>query len=191
MQLGIVTDLNRCIGCLACSVACKMENNVAIGSYWNKVLRVGPYLKQAGAQFPDVDMYFLPVMCQHCKDPECVKVCPTRASHKTADGTVLINKEKCLGCQFCVMACPYGVRYLNKEERVVEKCTMCAQLVQQGKDPMCVSGCVGQARTFGDLNDPNSAVSKKLAAAGPNNVHSLPDVGNHPSFKYILRKHEW
>jgi Fe-S-cluster-containing dehydrogenase component len=104
MQLGIVTDLNRCIGCLACSVACKMENNVAIGSYWNKVLRVGPYLKQAGAQFPDVDMYFLPVMCQHCKDPECVKVCPTRASHKTADGTVLINKEKCLGCQFCVMA---------------------------------------------------------------------------------------
>ena len=125
MHYAIVTDLNRCVGCLACSAACKTVNNVPIGNFWTKVLRVGPTPKYEGAQSPDVEMYFLPLQCQHCANPECVKVCPTGASVKRADGTVQIDKEKCIGCQFCVMACPYGVRYLNEAERVVEKCTLC------------------------------------------------------------------
>ena len=120
---AIVTDLNRCVGCLACMVACKAVNNVPIGSYWNKVLRIGPSLKPGATSAHDVEMYYLPVQCQHCENPECVKVCPTQASHVTEDGTVQIDKSKCIGCQFCAMACPYGVRYLNEEERVVEKCT--------------------------------------------------------------------
>lgn len=190
MQLGIVTDLNRCVGCLACSVACKMENNVAIGSYYNKVLRIGPNPKYPGAQFPEVEMYFLPLGCQHCKNPACVKVCPTGASAKRADGSVQIDKAKCIGCQLCVKACPYGVRYLNPDSNVVEKCTLCSQLTSQGKVPMCVSDCTGRARFFGDLDDPKSLPNQKLKEAGIQ-PHQLPDTGTHPSFKYILKKAAW
>ena len=148
---AILTDLNKCVGCLACSISCKVVNNVPIGSYWNKVLRIGPNPRQEGGQWPDVYTYFLTVQCQHCKNPACVQVCPTEASHVLADGTVQIDKSKCIGCQFCAMACPYGVRYLNEEERVVEKCTLCEQKVAQGELPQCVSQCGGRARFFGDL----------------------------------------
>ncbi len=190
MQYAIVTELSRCIGCLSCSVACKQENNVPIGNFWQNVMRVGPSPINEGDDFPNVEMYFLPVGCQHCEDPECVKVCPTGASHKKEDGTVQIDKEKCIGCQFCVMACPYGVRYLNTEVKVVEKCTLCEHLVAEGKLPECVSGCVGQARHFGDLDDPESEVSKLVAAAG-DKAHKLKDVGNGPSFVYISGKQKW
>ena len=108
-QYAIVTDLNRCVGCLACAVACKVANNVPIGSFWNKVLRIGPNPSTEGSDFPNVDMYFLPIQCQHCENPACVAVCPTGASHKLEDGTVQVDKEKCIGCQFCAMSCPYGV----------------------------------------------------------------------------------
>ena len=139
MTKAIITDLNRCVGCLACSVACKAVNNVPIGSYWNKVVRVGPNPIPGGSgQYPDVYMYFLPISCQHCENPECVKVCPTEASHVAEDGTIQIDKDKCIGCQFCAMACPYGVRYLNQTERVVEKCTLCEQRTSQGELPQCV-----------------------------------------------------
>ena len=125
---AIITDLNRCTGCLACTVACKAINGVDVGNFWIKTLRVGPHPIEGGSgTFPDVEMYFLPVQCQHCENPECVKVCPTEASHVAEDGSIHIDKEKCIGCQFCAMSCPYGVRYLNEEERVVEKCTLCQQ----------------------------------------------------------------
>ena len=144
---AIATDLNRCVGCLACSVACKAMNSVPVGDYWNKTLRIGPNPKKDGCgTWPDVEMYFLTVQCQHCKDPECVKVCPTEASHIAADGTVQIDKSRCIGCQFCAMSCPYGVRYLNTEERVVEKCTLCEQRIAQGELPAQRGG--GRARAF-------------------------------------------
>ena len=139
-QYAIITDLNRCVGCLACTVACKAVNNVPVGAFWIKTLRVGPNPIEGGSgDWPDVEMYFLPIQCQHCADPECVKVCPTGASHKAADGTVQIDKSKCIGCQFCAMSCPYNVRYLNEEERVVEKCTLCEQKIAQGELPQCVA----------------------------------------------------
>jgi Fe-S-cluster-containing dehydrogenase component len=202
-QYAIATDLNRCVGCLACSVACKAANEVPIGNYWNKVLRIGPNKRSAGSQWPDVYMYFLPVGCQHCEDPECTKVCPTQASHKRADGTVQIDKSRCIGCQFCVMACPYNVRYLNEEERVVEKCTLCEQKTAQGELPQCVSQCGGMARYFGDLEQgiesfegaENGSERIRLGDFADvwddSQVYRLPDVGNKPSFVYLLRKETW
>ena len=188
-QFGIVTDLNRCVGCLACMVGCKMVNDVPIGNYWNKTLRIGPNPKAEGAGPDQVDLYFLTVQCQHCADPECVKVCPTGASHKLEDG-----------CQFCAMSCPYGVRYLNEEERVVEKCTLCEQKTAQGELPMCVDTCVGLARWFGDMESGDYAqfsgpLGKKMGEVvdefSEEDVHTLPNVGNNPSFRYILRDMTW
>ena len=221
-RYAIATDLNKCVGCLACSVACKVLNEVPIGSFWNKTIRIGPTPRQAGGQWPDIYTYFLTVSCQHCKDPECTKVCPTQASHRASNGTIQIDKSKCIGCQFCVMACPYGVRYLNVEERVVEKCTLCEQMIDQGLLPQCVSQCSARARWFGDLDqglmsfecpganltdhsyDAMVRTRYKLAdMVGESGdypvkpfdvnkeVHHLPDVGNGPSFMYILRKEKW
>ena len=190
-QYAIATDLNRCVGCLACSVACKAVNNVPIGSYWNKVVRVGPNPIPGGSgQYPDVYMYFLPISCQHCENPECVKVCPTEASHVAEDGSIQIDKEKCIGCQFCVMACPYGVRAYDtsKDKGVIEKCTMCAHLIDKGEKPACVKHCPGQARKFGDLDDPESDVSKLRAAK---KTYKLKDVGNHPGVDYAMDKCAW
>ena len=214
-QYAIATDLNRCVGCNACSSACKTVNDVEIGSFWTKVLRIGPNQKYEGAVTPDVEMYFLPLQCQHCEDPACVAVCPTEASHKLSDGTVQIDKNKCIGCQFCAMACPYNVRYLNDEERVVEKCTLCDQITAQGGLPQCVIQCGGRARFFGDLD--KGIVSFEAPDIGydvdrsydnlytgnriklgdmakeysDSDVHHLPDAGNKPSFVYILRNRKW
>jgi Fe-S-cluster-containing dehydrogenase component len=190
-QYAIITDLDRCVGCLACSVACKMVNSVPIGQFWNKTLRIGPNPKNEGDNWPNIELYYLTVQCQHCEKPQCVDVCPTGASQKLADGTVQIDKQKCIGCQFCVMACPYNVRYLNESERVVEKCTLCEQLIADGGQPQCVSQCGGRARYFGDLEDSSSEASTILAAEDPATVYSLPDVGNKPTFKYILRTMKW
>lgn len=199
-QYAILTDVNKCVGCLACSISCKVTNDVPVGSYWNKVLRIGPNPRQEGGQWPDVYTYFLTMQCQHCEDPECVKVCPTGASHKLADGTVQIDKGKCIGCQFCAMSCPYGVRYLNEEERVVEKCTLCEQQIAQGELPQCVTNCVGMAKWFGDLDEgiesfrgPRGETVGSFCEPfdAERDVHTLTDVGNKPSFLYILRDHTW
>ena len=214
---AIATDLNRCIGCLACTAACKTVNNVPIGNYWTKVLRIGPNPKYEGAQVPDVEMYFLPLGCQHCENPACVAVCPTEASHVLEDGTVQIDKSKCIGCQFCAMACPYGVRYLNESEGVVEKCTLCEQRIAQGELPQCVAQCGGRARFFGDVeqglesfvgpgdiyavgeedksyesvHNARVKLGEYINEFGESDVHHLPNAGNDPAFVYILRDHEW
>ena len=218
---AIITDLNRCTGCLACTVACKAINGVDVGNFWIKTLRVGPHPIEGGSgTFPDVEMYFLPVQCQHCENPECVKVCPTEASHVAEDGTIQIDKDKCIGCQFCAMSCPYGVRYLNEEERVVEKCTLCEQKIAQGELPQCVAQCGGRARFFGDLDEGLDSFEAPEIASGneersyeglqtvratlgesiekgymrsyeSSDVYHLPDVGNRPSLLYILRDATW
>lgn len=205
-QYAIATDLNRCVQCYACTVACKIVNGVPVGNYWNKVLRVGPNPTPGGSgHFPDVEMYYLTVGCQHCENPACVEVCPTEASHKLEDGTIQINKEKCIGCQFCAMACPYGVRYLNEEERVVEKCTLCEQRIAQGELPECVRQCGARARYFGDIEqgvetfvgppmpdqDHFEPITNTTRPFTDEDIHHLPNVGNNPSFLYILRNRTW
>lgn len=178
---AIVIDLDRCIGCFGCEVACKQENDVALGEMWCKVMVVGPT-----GTFPDIEQYWLPTMCQQCEDAPCVHVCPTGASYRNEDNVVLVDREKCIGCKYCMMACPYGVRSWNQELKVVEKCTLCQQRTAVGELPACVAACCGEARFYGDLDDPNSDASKALAAADPANVHALKDVGNAPSTRYIL-----
>ena len=211
MRKGLLINLDRCSGCDSCIVACKLENDLPLGHFYNKVIAVGPT-----GTFPNVEKYWLPSQCQQCENPACVHVCPTAASYRDPEtGMVLIDKEKCIGCQFCVMACPYGVRYLNEEEGVVEKCTLCEQITAQGGLPQCVIQCGGRARFFGDLEQGidtfeapavgydvdrsydnlytgNRVTLGELAVEyGDADVHHLPDVGNGPHFAYILRDREW
>lgn len=213
-QYAIVTDLNKCVGCLACQVACKVVNEAPIGKFWNKVRRVGPTPRYEGAQMPDIEMYFLPTQCQHCANPECVSVCPTGASIKREDGIVSIDKDTCIGCGACVSACPYGERYVDEDDGTAHKCTMCAERVEKGELPQCVAQCGARARFFGVLEDGletfegpgrtlNKAATydevhasrvKMMDAVRPfadEDVHHLADEGNDPQFLYILRDMTW
>ena len=186
-QNTMVIDLDRCIGCMGCQVACKLENDVALGSTRIRVMPVGPLGK-----YPDLKMYFLPVMCQQCEDPSCVRVCPTGAIYKREeDGDVVIDKDMCIGCKSCTRACPYDLNNFNSALRVMDKCTQCIHLQEIGEKPACVKNCAGRAMYFGDINDPDSEVSRVIREAGPENVHSLRDEGNKPTVRYILRNVEW
>ena len=164
----IVVNLDRCTGCYSCEITCKMENDIALGEHWNKMLQRGPF-----GDYPNMTRYPLPTMCQQCADAPCVHVCPTGASYRDGNNVVLIDREKCIGCKYCMMACPYGVRSWSPSEHVVEKCTLCGQLTSVGEEPKCVAACCASARFYGDLDDPNSDASKALAAAGADSVHRL------------------
>jgi Fe-S-cluster-containing dehydrogenase component len=200
----LVVDLDRCSGCDTCVVACKFENNVTLGNYWNRVLAVGPV-----GEYPNISMYWMPFHCQQCENSPCVSVCPTGASYRDAENNVvLIDKGKCIGCQYCIYACPYGVRQYNKTEGVVEKCTLCNHLtatsdgVEDWDDPTdpahvippCVHNCCCGARYFGDLDDPASGASIALAEAESEGkgIYSLPDPSDaKPVARYILSFTDW
>lgn len=184
MKNCLVVDLDRCSGCDSCVAACKYENDVDLGVYFNRVVAVGPT-----GTFPDIEMYWLPLQCQQCAEPGCVAVCPTGASYRDEEtGVVLINYDECIGCETCITACPYDARMLNKNTNVVQKCTLCFQRRNDETwQPACVHNCCCGARIFGDLDDPESAASKAVAAVGAENCHQLADPnGFGPSTIYIL-----
>ena len=114
----IVVNLDRCTGCYSCEITCKMENDIALGEHWNKMLQRGPF-----GDYPNMTRYPLPTMCQQCADAPCVHVCPTGASYRDGNNVVLIDREKCIGCKYCMMACPYGVRDWNKASKTVSTAT--------------------------------------------------------------------
>ena len=187
VKLAFVIDCDRCIGCKGCQVACKLQNTVALGQGRNKVCTIGP-----NGVFPDLEMYFMTTMCQQCAEPRCVEVCPTGACYKDPeDGVIKIDRSMCIGCGSCKRACPYDCINANKELRVADKCDLCAALRAKGEDPACVRNCSGSALHYGDINDPESEVSKLLAVTAAEHIHALREDGNAPTVKYILRHAQW
>ena len=176
-RYAMAIDLSLCVGCAACAVACKMENEVPPGVFnlWIREREVGEY--------PNLVVEFRPEQCLHCENPPCVPVCPTGASYQTKDGLVLVDPKKCIACGACIAACPYDARYLHPAG-YVSKCTFCAHRLEKGKVPACVETCRTYCRTFGDLEDPESPVAKALKAAERVDV-LRPEQGTRPKLFYL------
>ena len=197
-RYGMVIDLKRCMGCNACTVACRAENATRPGILWSYVKDV-----ESGT-YPQTQRAFLPVLCMQCSNPPCVGVCPVSATYKRPDGIVSVDYGKCIGCRLCQGACPYEARYYNGSDRTyfpagptpyeragyakhrlgtVEKCDFCMERVQRGQQPACVETCITQARYFGHLDDPNSEVSKLIARRKGYTLK--PELGTQPAVYYL------
>ena len=205
-RYAMAIDTKRCVGCNACSMACKMTNNLPDGTWWTRVLTEGgDEVDTPAGIFPEVSMRYVTVSCQHCDNPACVKVCPVGATYKDPEtGVVRQDYDKCIGCRMCMAACPYtGVRSFNWEEpgysidhavgdadiaahqkHVVEKCTFCYHRISKGEEPACMHLCVGRARHWGDLDDPNSEVSQLIRDREYKQL--LPERGTDPSVYYLV-----
>lgn len=176
-RYAMVVDLRKCIGCQACTVACAYENQVP-ADRWRTVVAVREVRTARG-----MGALMLPQMCNHCDEPPCVTRCPADATYKTADGSVQIDVDKCIGCGRCVRDCPYGARFMNEATDTAEKCNFCMHRVAVGLLPACVETCVGGARIFGDLNDPTSAVAQLVSKE---KVQVLkPEKGTRPHVFYL------
>ncbi len=174
---AMLVDLRKCIGCQACTVACKFENNVPDGVFRTLVTDVEL------ARYPDTRRGFLPRLCNHCERPSCVEVCPAGATWQRKDGAVVVDYDRCIGCGACVDGCPYDARFMNPVTATADKCNFCAQRIDQGLLPACVETCVGGARQFGDLADPASPPARALRQ-DPVQVLK-PQTGNQPTVLYI------
>lgn len=208
----MVADLRRCVGCQTCTAACKQSNATPSGTKWRDVLDI-----EVG-HYPDVSRVFLPVGCQHCENPPCETVCPTTATWIREDGIVDIDYDKCIGCGYCAVACPYDARHIDKNETfaygkkqpnenkqpsrigVATKCNFCrwridagtAKGLIPGKDseatPVCVNSCIAEALHFGDIEDPESNVAQLLADNEYFRMHE--ELETAPSFYYLTDSRE-
>jgi len=204
----MIIDLFRCIGCHACTYACKAENATGKGVFWTLVF------DYERGNYPNVIRSFLPILCMHCEKGPCEQVCPSGATHKRADGIMAIDQNKCIRCKACMVACPYQVRFQNPEDSdvaaeshqkrqrsisrqpgIVEKCNFCKDRIERGMahgmkpgseweaNPACVNACPVNARTFGDLDDPNSEISRLISSHKGEVFHG--EFGTGPSVFYI------
>ncbi len=181
-QFGMLIDLRRCIGCHACSVSCKAEFDVPLGATrsWVEYIEKGDY--------PNVSRSFLPRLCNHCSEPSCVDVCPTDATWKRkADGVVVVDPDICIGCKYCLQACPYDARFINPVTGAADKCDFCLHRTIKGLEPSCVNACMGGARIFGDINDPSSEISKRIAHEPVSVLRQ--EQGTEPNVYYIAADH--
>ncbi|NOX18756.1 MAG: 4Fe-4S dicluster domain-containing protein [Chlorobi bacterium] len=160
-RYAMVIDLRKCVGCDACTVACRTEWDVPIGhsrTWVEQNVMVG--------EFPNVNATNWVAQCNHCDEPSCIPPCPTGATFQKKDGSVVVDTELCIGCGFCVEACPYDARYVNPLTNKVDKCDFCEARLGEGLLPACVTTCTGNAKFFGDLEDRNSVVYKKVYREG-------------------------
>lgn len=201
----MLIDMKRCIGCDACTVACAVENFTPPGIWYAPV-----YRKEVG-KFPKAKKVFIPVLCMHCADAPCIKACPTNALYKRDDGIVLVDEKSCCGSRACIAACPYGALHFLEEEEsrypneatpyekfdakptrfqkgTVQKCTFCAHRIDRGLEPACVVTCPTNCRIFGDMDDPNSPISRYAAherEKGREPFGLRPDAKTNPSVVHL------
>lgn len=207
-KLGLVIDLDTCVGCHACAVACKEWNDGGQfgplpdddpygvdpdGVWFNRVHTyevMSPAPDASSITNPQVQMVHFPRSCLHCETPDCVTVCPTGASYKRAeDGIVLVDEDKCIGCQLCAWACPYGAREIGEQRGTMQKCTLCVDRIynetldEADRQPACVMACPTRARHFGDLGDPQSAIARLVEERG--GYALMPEFDYKPVNKYL------
>jgi len=197
---GMAVDQERCLGCWSCAIICKSENNLPLGQWWNRILTEGEALDQPILERGALEMHWLPLACQHCQNAPCVKVCPVQSTYHRDDGLVLQDYDRCIGCRYCMIACPYGVRVFNwgaparptphetgmvvsRPLGTVEKCLMCVHRLAEGQVPSCVWSCPSGARVFGDLNDPGGRLVQLIREREGEVL--LEEVGTRPSVTYL------
>ena len=158
-RYGMLIDTTKCIGCFACRTACQRQNGLLPQQAFIR------YEQKESGSFPNVGVENVPLQCMHCEDAPCAQVCPTGAAHMGADGIVEVDTGRCIGCLYCVAACPYQVRVRNPETGTVDKCRFCTVSAEQSGTRMCscVEACLTGARIFGDLDDPDSELVKEIA----------------------------
>lgn len=177
-RYGLLIDATKCTGCTACSIACAQHNQLDLEVKYNRLEFV-----EKGT-YPNVKMEIVPLQCMHCDTPPCALVCPTQATYKRDDGIVLVDPNKCIGCKYCMTACPYDARMLN-HDRVPEKCRWCVEFLSVGEQPPCSSTCMNEVRLFGDIEDPNSELSKRLAKT--DTYQLIPEKGTKPGIYYVKK----
>jgi len=201
---GYAVDINKCIGCGACMRGCRAENDVPPGSHrtWVERYRISKDGKvavdvakdgehvfeppKAGESISEEKVdnaFFVPKLCNHCEKSVCTQVCPVGASYHTKDGVVLVDHKQCVGCGYCIQACPYGTRYLHPKTHTADKCTLCYHRITKGKMPACVHSCPTGARIFGDMKDPKSKINRVLEE----HRHRFlkPELGTNPKCYYL------
>lgn len=181
---GMALDLERCIGCHACSVACKVENSVSLGNFRTKVYyydypAVNPYNKKA-----TMKRTFLPTLCMHCAEAPCLSACPNDAISRGADGIVRVNESECDSNRDCIKACPYGAIHIDPVSKVADKCDFCSHRLAADMQPACVEVCPAEVFVFGDLNNPASKINAFLAKNAQELSVLKPEEKTQPSVKY-------
>lgn len=203
---GFVVDTRKCIGCGRCVLACKLENDVPLDPKCNRTWVERYVISEEGEVFVDSPeggihgfeaeryneqykdlaarkSFFVPKLCNQCENPPCVQVCPVGATYTTQDGVVLVDRDRCIGCRYCIQACPYGARFLDPRIRVADKCTWCYHRITRGLRPACVEACPVGARIFGDMEDPESSVRTVLAKERCSVLK--PGLGTRPEVCYV------
>ena len=181
-RYGLVIDLDRCIGCQACRISCKVEHSLETDSGIRVETVGGAHPDTPAGRFPHVSLHYLPIPCMHCGKPSCLDACPVEAIYKRKDGIVLVDEEKCTGCRVCIDACPYDAITYDSKKNVVQKCTLCHHRIDEGLEPFCVVCCEGKAMFFGEINNPDSKTSNLIVRKGANTLKS--EAGTAPAVYY-------
>lgn len=177
MRYGFLIDHRKCIGCHACTVACKSEHQVPVGAFrtWVKYIEKG--------QYPDTRRYFSVLRCNHCDDAPCITICPVTALFRRTNGIVDFDGDRCIGCKSCMQACPYDALYINPDTNTAEKCNYCAHRVEAQMEPACVIVCPVQAIVSGDMDDPTAKIARLIASE--QTLVRKPEAGTRPKLHYI------